>query len=254
MTETPAPDDENNVEGSTFFDAPEDAAVPPADGATPDPLETVPEMGLTELQASRRAMQKLIARGVIYESRHEADYRVLVNDAEQVSGVLEELSLRMSIDREVGVILLRLPDDYLEGEEEGEEGSHPLVRRRRMTLFDSLTAVVLRKHYRERELTGEQRVRIDIEQLEQGLVPFLPLMGSEEIFRKHLRGVVDRFKDLNLLLSVRGSKTEFEIAPVIRVVVNAEWIESLVKEFQRLSDSRRDDATGEPVAEEQGNE
>jgi hypothetical protein len=97
----------------------------------------------------------------------------------------------------------------------------------------------LRKHFLDRETAGDTRIRIDMAQIEALLMPFLPLTGSTSSDRKKLNGAVDAMKRRKILNAVRGEDERVEISPVIRYVVNTEYLEHLLKEYGRLAEEAR---------------
>ena len=120
--------------------------------------------------------------------------------------------------------------------------------------------LVLRKHYQERESTGEQRIVIDIERIEANLTPFLPLTNSMKSDRRKLIAALYKMIEKRLLTKVRGSNDRLEITPVIRYVVNAEFLEKMLEEYQGLADeagvnmSSPDEATLNENAQGDANE
>ena len=95
--------------------------------------------------------------------------------------------------------------------------------------------LVLRRHYQEREAAGEQKITVDIERLESYLTPFLPLTNHASADRRKLNGAVKNMKDRKLLAPLRGSDDRFEITPLIRYVVDAAFLETMLAEYQRLA-------------------
>jgi hypothetical protein len=106
-------------------------------------------------------------------------------------------------------------------------------------VYDTLLLLVLRKHFLDRETAGDSRIRIDLAQIEAMLMPFLPLTGSTSSDRKKLSGAVEGMKRRRILNAVRGEDERVEISPVIRYVVNAEYLEHLLEEYQRLTEEAR---------------
>ena len=100
----------------------------------------------------------------------------------------------------------------------------------------TLLLIVLRKHFLDRETAGDLRIRIDMAQIEAMLMPFLPLTGSTSSDRKKLNGAVEAMKRRKILTAVRGEDERVEISPVIRYVVNAEYLEHLLREYRRLAE------------------
>ena len=104
---------------------------------------------------------------------------------------------------------------------------------------DTLLLLVLRKHFLDRETAGDTRIRMDVAQIEALLMPFLPLTGSTSSDRKKLNGAVDAMKRRKILNAVRGEDERVEISPVIRYVVNTEYLEHLLQEYRRLAEEAR---------------
>jgi len=179
---------------------------------------------------ARRALVELMRQGVV-----TADTRRLVFDAlcahrALIADHLADMYLRILIDEPAGLALL------LNVESEGDdEGDTSLITRRTLTVYDTLLLIVLRKHFFDRETAGDTRIRIDFTQLEDLMLPFLSLTGSSRSDRRKLNGAVDNMKKRKILNAVRGEDDRFEISPVIRYVVNAEYLEHLLEEYRRLA-------------------
>ena len=113
---------------------------------------------------------------------------------------------------------------------------------KRYTLYDTLLILVLRKYFQDRETQGDHKIIIDIETIKAGLSPFLPLTNSTRSDRKQLGASLKRMIEKRILGVVRGSEERFEISPLIRHVVSAEFLQHMLNEYQRLADEQmRDD-------------
>ena len=95
--------------------------------------------------------------------------------------------------------------------------------------------LILRKHFQERETAGEQRIIIDIEKIEANLSPFLPLTNSTRSDRRKLDSALKKMTEKHILSAVRGNDDRFEITPIIRYVVNAGFLESMLAEYTRMA-------------------
>ena len=84
---------------------------------------------------------------------------------------------------------------------------------------------------------GEQRINIDIEQVESDLKPFLPLTNNSKTDRKKLAAALKKMAERRILSGLRGSEDRFQITPVIRYVVNAEFLENMLVEYQQLAEN-----------------
>ncbi len=181
---------------------------------------------------ARRALVELLRSGVVLASAKPLVYELLCRYQPLMEDHLADMYLRMLIDQPAGVVLLLQQQDQEEIGE--EEESSALISRRTLSLYDTLLLLVLRKHYQERQTAGEQQVIIDVERIEAQLTPFLPLTTSSRRDRRKLSGAIIKMKERKLLASVRGDDERFEITPVIRYVVNAEFLEQMLAEYQGL--------------------
>lgn len=183
----------------------------------------------------RRALVELLRSGVVFADSKPQIYELLCRYQTLIEDHLANMYLRLLIDPTAGVALL-LQQQNLEGFDDEEESS-ALISRRTLSLYDTLLLLVLRKHYQERQTAGEQQIIIDIERIESQLTPFLPLTNSSRSDRRKLSGAITKMKEKKLLSSVRGDDERFEITPVVRYVVNAEFLEHLLKEYEAMARS-----------------
>nr|MBV6629536.1 DUF4194 domain-containing protein [Oceanococcus sp. HetDA_MAG_MS8] len=188
-----------------------------------------------EITLLRKAQQWLLGHGVVYHSKHPELYRALTGSQASVRTLLNELGLSMTVEETVGVVMLRLPTP----DDDEDEDAHPLVRRSTLSLTDSLTAVVLRDYYRERQAQQDITIQVDLETLQQRLQPFMAIYDSSEaLFNKKVGAAVDRFNKWHILNKVRGQDDVYEITPVIAIVVDARWLTGLVSEFRELAEKK----------------
>jgi hypothetical protein len=198
------------------------------------PHDLVPTAGRLSPEA-RRAVIELLRQGVVF-----ADTRRLVFDAIRthravIADHLADMQLRVLIDEPEGLALLLSARPNGIDEEDDETAS--LISRRTLTVYDTLLLIILRKHFLDRETAGDMRIRIDVAQIEALMTPFLPLSGSTRSDRKKLNGAIEGMKKRKILNAVRGEGERIEISPVIRYVVNVEYLEHLLGEYRRLADA-----------------
>ncbi len=179
---------------------------------------------------ARRALVNLLRHGVVFAQNRENLFDVLVREQRAIQTQLANMFLRMLLDEKAGVaILLQQETD------ESEDEPVSLITRRTLTLYDTLLLLVLRKHYQERQTAGDQRIFIDIDRIESRLTPFLPLTNNSRSDRRRLSSALKNMKEKRLLVSVPGDEERFEITPVIRYVVNADFLEKLLEEYRALA-------------------
>lgn len=186
---------------------------------------------------ARRALVELMRQGVVIAESRRLVFDALCAHRTSIADHLADMYLRMLIDESAGLALLL--SAQLGGDEGEEEDAAALISRRTLTVYDTLLLIVLRKHFLDRETAGDVRIRIDMAQIEAMLMPFLPLTGSTNSDRKKLNGAVEGMKRRKILNAVRGEDERVEISPVIRYVVNAEYLEHLLEEYRHLAEEAR---------------
>lgn len=228
--------EEKNLQGSSLFDR-----FRPAEAEDESPLEAAEEPAATQQgQAdsempveARRAMVLLLRQGVVMASQKRLAYEALCLHEPAITQHLARMFLHLILDRRAGIAILLQQDDDIDDTDTDEQYS--MVNKRTLTLYDTLLLLVLRKYYQERETAGEQRIIIATEQIEALMTPFLPLTQSTRGERRTLSGATKFLLDKRLISNVRGDNDRFEVTPVIRYVVNADFLDRLLAEYQRLT-------------------
>jgi hypothetical protein len=180
---------------------------------------------------ARRALVSLFRQGVILASQKSNLFDSICRYQDAIRNHLADVYLKLILDQRAGVAFIAGLD---ESDGENEE-TVSLITRRTLSLYDTLLLLVLRKHYQERETTGEQKIIIDVEKIEANLSPFLPLTNSSKSDRRQLDAALKKMTEKHILSSVRGNDDRFEITPIIRYVVNAEFLERMLADYQQLA-------------------
>jgi len=190
----------------------------------------------------RRVLVHLMRQGVIIAAQKPKLFELICRYESYVRRHLSEVFLRLVLDAKSGVVFVARSDG-----EHGENGTEndteeagedfvSLISKRTLSLYDTLLLLVLRKHYQDRESTGEQKITIDIDRIESYLIPFLPLTDHASLDKKKLVARVKEMVNRKVLSAIRGSDDRYEISPVIRYVVDAAFLESMLNEYQCLAD------------------
>ncbi len=184
---------------------------------------------------ARRAMRYLLSTGVVREEKKRITFESLCRHEKLISAQLDNMYLHMLLDQKAGIAILLEQEvtDPESGEEDDEDVS--LVGKRTLSLYDTLLLLVLRKYYQERESAGEQKIVIDIDSIAALLTPFVKLTNNSSLERKQLNGSLKLMREKRLLASVRGNDDRVEITPVIRYVVNADFLTKLLGEYEQLA-------------------
>tara|TARA_R110000822_G_scaffold49716_20_gene130381 strand:- start:1555 stop:2448 length:894 start_codon:yes stop_codon:yes gene_type:complete len=192
---------------------------------------------------ARRVLVYLMRQGAIIATQKPKLYQSLVRYQTQLRRHLADVYLRLVLDEKAGVAFVgRYEQEDAAGTEadtetstEGDDEFVSLISKRTLSLYDTLLLLVLRRHYQERESAGEQKVTVDVERLESYLTPFLPLTNHAKADRKKLNAAIQRLISKKLLSALRGSDDRYEITPIIRYVVDAAFLESMLEDYLRLA-------------------
>lgn len=205
---------------------------------------------------ARRVLVHLMRQGSIMASQKSKLFELLCRHESAIRKHLSEVYLRLVLDQKMGVAFVASADYQNDigdiNVEPGSEGnsenqddpeldeSTTLIPKRTLSLYDTLILLVLRKHYQDRESAGEQKITIDIERLESYLTPFLPITDHASKDRKNLLARVKEMVKRKVLSTIRGADDRYEITPIIRYVVSASFLESMLAEYTLLAQQTED--------------
>ncbi len=230
VTETTANETEDGTQ-NLDIESTQDSSAKPIMSNSPREASDMPH-------EARRVLVHLMRQGTLLASQNQKLFEQLCRHESGIRRHLSEVWLQLVLDPHAGVAFVAtLNSENAEATDDidGLEDATQLITKRTLSLFDTLLLLVLRKHYQERETAGEQKIIIDIERLEACLTPFLPLTDHGSKDRKKLLVRVKEMVKRKLLASVRGAEDRYEITPVIRYVVSAQFLETMVVEYTRLA-------------------
>lgn len=153
------------------------------------------------LKKIREATQELLKYGLLEEASKPNLYRVVLTHPEEVTRILEPLDLDIGIDEIRGLLYVKV---RLDKTPEQDEWSHPLVRRQRLNLEQSLLVAILRQHFvawEQESGTGASQAQIAIDDLLPQLQIYLGDPGSESKERTRLLTLLDQLKGHGLVTS-----------------------------------------------------
>lgn len=196
---------------------------------------------------ARRVLVHLMRQGSVMASQKSKLFELLCRHESAIRKHLSEVYLQLVLDQKMGVAFVAsadyqndIGDINVESDSENQDDleldeSTTLIPKRTLSLYDTLILLVLRKHYQDRESAGEQKITIDIERLESYLTPFLPITDHASKDRKKLLARVKEMVKRKVLSTIRGAEDRYEITPIIRYVVSASFLESMLAEYTLLA-------------------
>lgn len=196
-------------------------------GDRTDEPEPPPEETTRTSQRLREATQELLKYGLLEESRKPNLYRLVMTHVMEVEQILEPLDLALALDevRGLAFVVVRECDNA-----EQDDWSHPLVRRQRLNLEQSLLVAILRQHFvaHEQEAgTGADEVLVAIDDLISQLQIYLGDLGSDAKERNRVITLLDQLKGHGLV-SAPDAHERITVRPIIAHLANPENLQALL--------------------------
>ncbi len=178
-------------------------------------------------QRVREAVQEMLKYGLLEESHKPNLYRTALSHTEEVARILEPLDLAMGVDEIRGLVFVTVRQSDVA---EQDDWSHPLVRRQRLNLEQSLLVAILRQHfiaYEQESGTGASQALVAVDELIPQLQVYLGELGSEAKERNRIITLLDQLKGHGLV-SALDAHDRVIIRPIITHLANPENLQALV--------------------------
>lgn len=214
----------------------------------PGSVEAEPSGSAAPLQASgvvatasplKNAVQELLKYGLLEAERKPNLYQIAQTQQEAVNRILEPLDLHLKIDSVRGLAFIVVAQlagaDGKNPDAMGDdEWSHPLVRRQRFTLEQSLLVAILRQlfalHEQEKGV-GAGAVIVALEDLLPHVQLYLGDLGSDAREQKRLRNLLDNLKPHGIVSEV-DEKDQFTVRPIITHLADPQSLKNLLLYFR----------------------
>jgi len=176
---------------------------------------------------------ELLKYGLLEEQRKPNLYRTALAEHEALGRVLEPLDLAMRVDEIRGLAYVVVADqafDSVEG-----EWSHPLVRRQRLNLEQSLLIAILRQQFVAHEQqtgVGSSEALVALEDLLPQLQLYLGDLGSDTREEGRLRTLLEQLK-VHGIVSEPDEHNRVAIRPIIAHLASPENLQRLLGAFRR---------------------
>lgn len=211
--------DEHEVSNHAVPDNNEDALLPEVVTTIDDDARTPSRL--------REAVQELLKHGLLEESLKPNLYRIIVNHTAEISAILEPLDLAPGVDDVRGLVYLRVRTGELA---EQDDWVHPLVRRQRFNLEQSLLVAILRQYfiaYEQESGTGASEALVAVDELIPQLQVYLGDLNSDARERTRATQLLDQLKGHGLVSSL-DEHQRVTIRPIIAHLANPENLQALL--------------------------
>jgi hypothetical protein len=173
----------------------------------------------------------------VEEAQKPEIFRLAVVRERQIVAALEPLDLDLRLDTHRGVAFLAVARTMHEQNadqpksEDDNPWTHPLVRRQRLTLEQSLLVAILRQAFviHEQEAgVGQSPAKIAVEDLLPQFLTYSGDTGSDAKNESRLLNLLDQLKPHGIVSEV-DKKQEVTIRPLIAYLANPESLMSLLQ-------------------------
>jgi hypothetical protein len=197
----------------------------------------------TEDEASRSVratLLELMKFGLLEAASKPNLYRQAVAHQAELADVLRWMDLRLQVDEVRGLAFL-IVASAADGD---DEWAHPLIRRQRLTLEQSLLVALLRQQFVAHEIEsgiGMADARIALEDLIPHLQAFLGDLGSDAQERKRVLNLLEQLKGHGVVSEV-DEHERVTIRPIIVHLANPENLTNLIHALSHVAHGRDDES------------
>ena len=184
----------------------------------------------------KEVTQELLRHGFIEESRKSNLFQKSMINRAAVLAALEPLDMTLQLDEHRGIAFLKVFRQ--ENGEPGQEWSHPLVRRQRLTLEQSLLVAILRQAFVANEQesgVGESVATVAVEDLLPQFLTYFEDSGSDSKNESRLLSILDQLKTHGFISEV-DKKQEITIRPLIAHVADPVSLAALLESLREHAD------------------
>ena len=194
-------------------------------------------------QAFSRAAVMLLM-GIVSRGRDEALWQDITSRQTELRDYFRRIGLTLIIDE---------LDEYAYLRQEEGSGLPHIVPRYPLSYNLSMLLVQLRKVLAEYDrAAGGDRVVISFEDILRRMEPFLPVQINEMKYRQSVEHLVRAAMRMGFLLKIKGKDTDYEVRPVLRSFVDAQWLDDFARKLEAYEQygQARHDAADEEENEE----
>jgi hypothetical protein len=210
-----------------------DAARPSVNGHPRADASETPARTPAEI---RVVTQELLKHGYIEEAQSAEMFRRALVHQHEIAAALEPLDLALRLDSHRGVVFLAVAADCQEDPSKEDGWAHPLVRRQRLTLEQSLLVALLRQAFvlHEQESgVGQGAAIVPIDELLPQFMAYMGDSGSDAKNESRMLSLLDQLKTYGIVSEI-DKKQEVTIRPLIAHLANPESLAALLALLRNL--------------------
>lgn len=209
-----------------------------------DEPKTEEQTGVSTSSEVKEATQELLRYGYIEAQLKPAYFRRAMSRQREIDAALEPLDLALRLDEHRGVAFLVIAESAFDTSSDIPDWSHPLVRRQRLTLEQSLLVAMLRQAFvlHEQEAgVGEAQAKVAVEDLVPEFRTYCGDSGSDAKDESRLSNLLDQLKTFGVVSEV-DKNGEVTIRPLIAHLANPHSLTALLKVLKERAEGSEHDA------------
>ncbi len=202
---------------------------------------------LSQQQLTEKStLQIRLLKGPLYRAKQRDLWQCLERDQYLIREYFQQIGLSLVLDNAEGYAYLKqmdfeTSDDAVEQSKEEILEIPRLISRRAMSFGHTLLIVLLRKRLAEHDSEDSSpRLIVSRAEIHQWLQPYYPTVSNEVKQRKDFDGLIKKVIEMGFLSTLINHQDDFEVQRIIKALVNAEEIASIL---EKLSNSVTTPAT-----------
>ena len=166
--------------------------------------------------------------GIVMKNGNAEIWNTIMSKQYLIDEYMAKIGLSLVIDEDGGYAFLKQND--------GDELPH-LVKRQPLSFRMSLFLVLLRNEINEYDsATGEGNLVVREEDMVRRMKPYFPEVTDEVKFTNSIDRCISKALEMKILMPVKDNEEEFEVQPILRRLVDAEWLSGFNRELERYMD------------------
>jgi len=189
-------------------------------------------------QQEKSAVQIKLLKGPLYRAKHKDLWSWLERDQFQIREYFQQIGLSLLLDEAEGYAFLK------QQEFDADEGTFELPRlisRRQLSFGQTLLLVLLRKRLAEHDSEeSSPRLIVTRSEMQQWLVSFYPEVSNQVKQQKDFNALINKIKEMGFISVLVNHQDDFEVQRLIKALINAEQIVSLIEMLSQVNESKDD--------------
>jgi len=195
---------------------------------------------LSQQQLNEKStLQVRLLKGPLYRSKHRDLWQCLERDQYLIREYFQQIGLSLVLDNAEGYAYLKqmdfeTSDGTIEQSKEETLEIPRLISRRAMSFGHTLLIVLLRKRLAEHDSEDSSpRLIVSRAEIHQWLQPYYPSVSNEIKQRKDFDSLIKKVIEMGFLSALINHQDDFEVQRIIKALVNAEEIVSILEQLSQ---------------------